>query len=70
LLQVGTNYDPMIAKIVTHAADRESALQLLRQALAETQVRTLVGERAFAAAMQTTPDILCSGVAAAAAAAA
>jgi acetyl/propionyl-CoA carboxylase alpha subunit len=38
LLQVGTNYDPMIAKIVTHAADRESALQLLRQALAETQV--------------------------------
>ncbi|KAF6259823.1 carbamoyl-phosphate synthase L chain, ATP binding domain-containing protein, partial [Scenedesmus sp. NREL 46B-D3] len=38
---VGTNYDPMIAKIVTHAADRESALQLLRQALAETQVAGL-----------------------------
>lgn len=28
----------MIAKIVTHGADRNSALQLLRQALAETQV--------------------------------
>eukprot|EP00879_Flechtneria_rotunda_P005477 GHRR01005770.1.p1 GENE.GHRR01005770.1~~GHRR01005770.1.p1 ORF type:complete len:132 (+),score=31.94 GHRR01005770.1:440-835(+) len=35
---VGTNYDPMIAKIITHAEDRETALQLLRQALAETQV--------------------------------
>lgn len=36
---VGVNYDPMIAKIVTHAADRTSALQLLQKALAETQVR-------------------------------
>lgn len=35
---VGTNYDPMIAKIVTHAADRASALHLLREALADTQV--------------------------------
>eukprot|EP00878_Enallax_costatus_P011806 GHUV01012324.1.p1 GENE.GHUV01012324.1~~GHUV01012324.1.p1 ORF type:complete len:586 (+),score=181.25 GHUV01012324.1:1012-2769(+) len=35
---VGVNYDPMIAKIVTHAADRTSALQLLQKALAETQV--------------------------------
>eukprot|EP00879_Flechtneria_rotunda_P001862 GHRR01002033.1.p1 GENE.GHRR01002033.1~~GHRR01002033.1.p1 ORF type:complete len:621 (+),score=231.38 GHRR01002033.1:1707-3569(+) len=38
---VGTNYDPMIAKIITHAEDRETALQLLRQALAETQVAGL-----------------------------
>jgi hypothetical protein len=30
--------DPMIAKIVTHGPDRNSALQLLRQALADTQV--------------------------------
>jgi acetyl/propionyl-CoA carboxylase alpha subunit len=30
--------DPMIAKIVTHSHDRDSALALLRQALAETQV--------------------------------
>jgi acetyl/propionyl-CoA carboxylase alpha subunit len=51
MLQVGTNYDPMIAKIVTHAADRESALQLLRQALAETQVcDTLQPTPAFPAA--------------------
>ncbi|WIA19437.1 hypothetical protein OEZ85_004054 [Tetradesmus obliquus] len=38
---VGTNYDPMIAKIVTHGPDREAALALLRQALAETQVAGL-----------------------------
>lgn len=29
----------MIAKIVSHGPDRNSALQLLRQALADTQVR-------------------------------
>ncbi len=36
--QVGTFYDPMIAKVITWAPDRESALALLRKALAETQV--------------------------------
>lgn len=44
---VGVDYDPMIAKIVTHAADRTSALQLLQQALAETQVAGLPTNLAF-----------------------
>jgi hypothetical protein len=59
LSQVGTNYDPMIAKIVTHAADRESALQLLRQALAETQVCFVVGSRSGSASNITSPACMC-----------
>lgn len=36
--QVGINYDPMIAKIITWGPDRVSALTALRAALANTQV--------------------------------
>ena len=36
--EVGTRYDPMIAKLVAHAADRDAALDLLADALDETVV--------------------------------
>lgn len=39
--EVGTNYDPMIAKLVVTGDDRASALAALRSALAATQVRVL-----------------------------
>jgi len=39
--QVGTHYDPMIAKLVVKGADRAAALVALRRALAETQVAGL-----------------------------
>jgi acetyl/propionyl-CoA carboxylase alpha subunit len=35
---VGTAYDPLLAKLVAHAATREEALAVLRDALAETEV--------------------------------
>lgn len=38
---VGTHYDPMIAKIISHGPDRAAALAALRHALAETQARLL-----------------------------
>ena len=36
--QVGVHYDPMIAKVVAHAADRPSALRTLHAALGQLQV--------------------------------
>lgn len=36
---VGTFYDPMIAKLVTHGPDRATALAALVEALKQTQVR-------------------------------
>ena len=57
---VGGDYDPMIAKLIAHGADRDEALDRLATALAETSVggvttnlpflRWLVGHPAFRAA--------------------
>jgi acetyl/propionyl-CoA carboxylase alpha subunit len=45
--QIGLAYDPMIAKVVAHAADREQALDLLRAALAETEIEGVTTNLAF-----------------------
>ena len=37
-LQVGVNYDPMIAKVITSGPDRQTALTRLHTALSELQV--------------------------------
>ena len=65
--EVGTRYDPMIAKLIAHAATRDEAIASLRAALAETDVggvvtnlpflRWLVAHRAFRAG-DTTTDFL------------
>ncbi len=39
--QVGVNYDPMIAKVITHGPDRASALRAMHDALGELQVAGL-----------------------------
>lgn len=58
--QIGVFYDPMIAKLVVHGADRTEALRALRVALEEYQIvgvstniaflRALAGHPAFIAA--------------------
>src|SRR5581483_1651845 len=62
--EVGTAYDPMIAKLIAHGASRAEAIERLREALAETEVggvvtnlpflRWLVGHPAFRAGETTT----------------
>ena len=37
-MQVGVNYDPMIAKVIARGADRTSALQRMHTALTDLQV--------------------------------
>lgn len=41
-LRVGSDYDPMLAKIIAHGSDREEALERLDQALAHTRVLGVV----------------------------
>jgi acetyl-CoA/propionyl-CoA/long-chain acyl-CoA carboxylase, biotin carboxylase, biotin carboxyl carrier protein len=45
--EVGTAYDPLLAKLIAHAATREEALALLRDALAETEVAGLTTNLRF-----------------------
>jgi acetyl/propionyl-CoA carboxylase alpha subunit len=62
--EVGTGYDPLIAKLIAHGATRDDALDRLAQALAETEVagtrtnlpflRWLVAHPAFRAGDATT----------------
>jgi acetyl/propionyl-CoA carboxylase alpha subunit len=45
--EVGLAYDPMIAKVIAHAQTRERALDLLADALADTEVRGVTTNLAF-----------------------
>ncbi|MGX1100522.1 acetyl/propionyl/methylcrotonyl-CoA carboxylase subunit alpha [Amorphus sp. MBR-141] len=49
-------YDPMIAKIVTHAETREAALSALHAAMAGTHVAGTVTNRDFLLALTAEPD--------------
>ncbi|MGB6118613.1 MAG: acetyl/propionyl/methylcrotonyl-CoA carboxylase subunit alpha [Mesorhizobium sp.] len=49
-------YDPMIAKLVVHAGDRQSALEALGVALAETEIAGSITNTAFLAALAADPD--------------
>ncbi len=44
-------YDPMIAKVITHADTREAALEMLEQALGETRIAGTVTNAAFLRAL-------------------
>ncbi len=53
---VSIHYDPMIAKIITHGADRSEAIARLRRALAETEVGGLATNLDFLQAILRQPD--------------
>jgi 3-methylcrotonyl-CoA carboxylase alpha subunit len=53
---VSTHYDPMIAKIITHGADRAEAIARLRRALAATEVGGLATNLEFLQAILRQKD--------------
>jgi acetyl-CoA/propionyl-CoA carboxylase biotin carboxyl carrier protein len=55
---VGSDYDPMLAKVVAHAAGRRDAVRLLRRALAQTQVLGVRTNVAFLRALLADPEVV------------
>ncbi|MEU3354679.1 biotin carboxylase N-terminal domain-containing protein [Streptomyces sp. NPDC037389] len=56
--EVGTSYDPMLAKIVAHGPDRATALRRLRAALAETVVLGVDTNVGFLRRLLAHPDVV------------
>lgn len=55
--EVGTTYDPMLAKVIAHGADRASALRRLRGALAGTTVLGVDTNTAFLRSLLAHPQV-------------
>ncbi|WP_455424256.1 acetyl/propionyl/methylcrotonyl-CoA carboxylase subunit alpha [Agrococcus sediminis] len=55
--EVGSSYDPMIAKVIAHGATRGQALERLREALAETSIFGVVTNRGFLCALLDEPSV-------------
>ncbi|MDT5081875.1 MAG: acetyl-CoA/propionyl-CoA carboxylase, biotin carboxylase, biotin carboxyl carrier protein [Mycobacterium sp.] len=55
---VGSDYDPMLAKIIAHAADRSAALAALDRALAETAVLGVTTNVDFLRFLLADPDVI------------
>ncbi|MBW1603112.1 acetyl/propionyl-CoA carboxylase subunit alpha [Streptomyces sp. JJ66] len=56
--EVGTTYDPMLAKVIAHGPDRPTALRRLRAALAQTTVLGVDTNTAFLRALLAHPDVV------------
>src|SRR5829696_8140520 len=54
---VGTDYDPMLAKVIVHAQDRPSALRRLARALGELQLLGVATNAAFSRALLEREDV-------------
>jgi len=54
---VGSDYDPMLAKVIAHAADRPAALRALDRALADTAVLGVTTNIDFLRFLLTDPDV-------------
>jgi acetyl-CoA/propionyl-CoA carboxylase biotin carboxyl carrier protein len=55
---VGSDYDPMLAKVIAWGEDRPQAVHRLRQALGEVAVLGVVTNVAFLAGLLDEPDVL------------
>ena len=54
---VGSDYDPMLAKVIAHAADRASALHVLDRALADTAVLGVTTNTEFLRFLIADPEV-------------
>ena len=54
---VGTDYDPMLAKVIAHAQDRPTALRRLARALGELQLLGVTTNAAFSRALLEREDV-------------
>jgi acetyl-CoA/propionyl-CoA carboxylase biotin carboxyl carrier protein len=57
-LEISASYDPMLAKVITHADTREQALAALEGALAGTHVLGVVTNIAFLRALLALPEVV------------
>ncbi|HEX9177570.1 acetyl/propionyl/methylcrotonyl-CoA carboxylase subunit alpha [Mycobacterium sp.] len=57
-IDVGSDYDPMLAKVIAHGADRAAALGLLDRALADTAVLGVVTNVEFLRFLLADPDVV------------
>ncbi|WP_123024730.1 acetyl-CoA carboxylase biotin carboxylase subunit [Mycolicibacterium stellerae] len=55
---VGSDYDPMLAKVIAHAADRPAALRALDRALADTAVLGVSTNVEFLRFLLADPDVV------------
>jgi acetyl-CoA/propionyl-CoA carboxylase, biotin carboxylase, biotin carboxyl carrier protein len=55
---IGSDYDPMLAKVITHAADRPAALRALDRALADTAVLGVTTNIEFLRFLLADPDVV------------
>jgi excisionase family DNA binding protein len=55
--EVGSRYDPLLAKLIAHGADRPTALERLRRALAETTTVGVTTNRGFLGWLLDHPDV-------------
>ena len=55
-------YDPMIAKLIVHAKDRQAALEALGAALSQTEIAGSTVNTAFLAALAADPDFAAGDV--------
>ncbi|MFE3290795.1 acetyl/propionyl/methylcrotonyl-CoA carboxylase subunit alpha [Rhodococcus sp. NPDC059234] len=56
--EIGSDYDPMLSKVIAHGPDRASALRTLDRALADTAVLGVVTNIEFARFLLADPDVV------------